>query len=258
MPSGSGGGVKDRVALVTGASRGIGLVTAQLLAERGAIVVGVARSNISQPIFALTIVADLSTETECRQTVETILETFGRIDVLVCNHGIGTAHERPLYETTVESYHQSMQTNIDGPFYLTRYVMPSMVQQNYGRFVYVASTAAITVDPEPGVGYNTSKAALCGLMRSVAQDGGPYHITSNAVCPGWVRTELAERSAIAEAKQRGNDTTSEDIWNERAALYPAKRVVTPLEVAHAILFLASEESSGISGESIRVSLGCPW
>jgi NAD(P)-dependent dehydrogenase (short-subunit alcohol dehydrogenase family) len=255
-------GVKDRVALVTGASRGIGLATAQLLAEHGAIVVGVARSSIvdlassSSQIFDHTIVADLSMETDCQRTVDTTLQKYGRIDIFVCNHGIGTAHERPLHETTIDIYRQSMQTNVDGPFYLTRFILPSMVQRNYGRLVYVASTAAMTVDPEPGVGYNTSKAALCGLMRSAAQDGGKYNITSNAVCPGWVRTELAERSAVAEAQQR--NMTPEEIWKERAALYPAQRVVTPNEVAHAILFLASEESSGISGESIRVSLGCPW
>ena len=93
-------------------------------------------------------------------------------------------------------------------------------------------------------------------MRSVCQDGGPYGVTANAVLPGWVRTEMAERSAEAEAKEKG--VTKEEIWKERSALYPPKRVVTPEEVAHTILFLASEESSGISGESIRVSLGCPF
>lgn len=81
-------------------------------------------------------------------------------------------------------------------------------------------------------------------------------MTANAVLPGWVKTEMADRSAKAEAKQRG--MTKEQVWNERAALYPPKRVVTPEEVAHTILFLASEESSGVSGESIRVSLGCPY
>lgn len=81
-------------------------------------------------------------------------------------------------------------------------------------------------------------------------------MTSNAVLPGWVRTEMAERSAMAEAKERG--VTAEEIWKERAALYPAKRVVEIDEVAHTILFLASEESSGVSGESIRVALACPW
>lgn len=81
-------------------------------------------------------------------------------------------------------------------------------------------------------------------------------MTSNAVLPGWVKTEMADRSAKAEAEAKG--TTQEEIWKQRAALYPAKRVLTPEEVAHTILFLASEESSGVSGESIRVSGACPW
>jgi len=93
-------------------------------------------------------------------------------------------------------------------------------------------------------------------MKSACQDGGPYGVTANAVLPGWVKTEMADLSAAQEAKDKG--VTVEDIWKERAALYPPKRVVTPEEVAHTILFLASEESSGVSGESIRVALGCPW
>ncbi len=93
-------------------------------------------------------------------------------------------------------------------------------------------------------------------MRSAATDGGAHGITANAVLPGWVRTEMAERSALAEAQQRG--ITTDQVWQERAALYPPKRVATPEEVAHMIAFLASEESSGVSGESIRVALGSHW
>jgi NAD(P)-dependent dehydrogenase (short-subunit alcohol dehydrogenase family) len=93
-------------------------------------------------------------------------------------------------------------------------------------------------------------------MRSVAQDGGQHGITSNAVLPGWVRTEMAENSAKAEAKERG--ITVEEVWVERAKLYPPGRVVTPLEVAEVIAFLASEESSGVSGEAITVALGSIW
>jgi NAD(P)-dependent dehydrogenase (short-subunit alcohol dehydrogenase family) len=90
----------------------------------------------------------------------------------------------------------------------------------------------------------------------VAQDAGAHGVTANAVLPGWVRTEMAERSAGEEARQRGMSV--EDVWAERAALYPPKRVVTPGEVADAIAFLASEESGGISGEAVTVALGSPW
>lgn len=90
-------------------------------------------------------------------------------------------------------------------------------------------------------------------MRSVAQDGGSYGITSNAVLPGWVRTEMAERAALQEAKDRS--ITTDQVWKERAAMYPPGRVATPREVAEVIAFLASDESSGVSGEAIRVALG---
>jgi NAD(P)-dependent dehydrogenase (short-subunit alcohol dehydrogenase family) len=90
-------------------------------------------------------------------------------------------------------------------------------------------------------------------MRSVALDAGAFGVTSNAVLPGWVRTEMAERSARQEAKDRG--ITSDQVWKERASIYPPGRVATPGEVAEMIAFLASEESSGVSGEAIRVALG---
>jgi NAD(P)-dependent dehydrogenase (short-subunit alcohol dehydrogenase family) len=93
-------------------------------------------------------------------------------------------------------------------------------------------------------------------MRSVAVDAGAYGITSNAVLPGWVRTEMAERSARQEAEDRG--LTTDQVWEEREALYPPGRVATPREVAEMIAFLASEESSGVSGESISVALGGIW
>jgi NAD(P)-dependent dehydrogenase (short-subunit alcohol dehydrogenase family) len=104
-----------------------------------------------------------------------------------------------------------------------------------------------------GSAYTSSKHGLLGLMRSIARDAGSHGVTSNAVLPGWVRTPMAETSAKAEAAQRG--ITPEEVWEERALLYPAGRVVTPKEVAEVIAFLASEESSGVNGEAITVALG---
>jgi NAD(P)-dependent dehydrogenase (short-subunit alcohol dehydrogenase family) len=130
-----------------------------------------------------------------------------------------------------------------------------MVERKYGRLVYTSSTAGQVAEYASSA-YNSSKHGLLGLMRSVAQDAGPYNVTSNAVLPGWVRTDMAERSAEAEARQRG--VSVEEIWTERGQLYPPGRVVTPREVAEAIAFLASEESSGINGEAITVALGAVW
>ena len=148
-----------------------------------------------------------------------------------------------------------MRINLDGPFHLSRLVLPGMIERQFGRVVYTSSTAGLIAEPA-GCAYNASKHGLLGLMRSVAVDGGAYGVTSNAVLPGWVRTEMAERSARHEAEDRG--ITADQVWEERAALYPPGRVATPREVAEMIAFLASEESSGVSGEAIRVALGSVW
>jgi len=250
-------GVEGRTALVTGASRGIGLATAKLLVSKGARVMAVARTESDLVTTGIEnyLSADLSTQEGCRYAVDETIQRFGSIDLLIVNHGLGSAHEVPIYEQKIETFEESMRTNLEGPYYLTRFAMPYMVKKKYGRCVYTSSTAAIDAE-YAGPGYNTSKTGLIGLMRSVCQDGGIHNITANAVCPGWVRTEMAEKSAEAEAKQKG--TSREKIWEERASLYTAKRVIEPQEVAATILFLASEESSGVSGESIRVSLGCPY
>lgn len=249
-------GVEGRVGLITGASRGIGRATAELLASRGARVMCVARSQQDLAEVGLDYtVADLGTTEGCAQAVADTERRLGPIEILVCNHGIGSALERVVWEQDPELWNETMRVNLDGPFHLSRLTLRGMVLRRYGRVVFTSSTAGLVAEPA-GTAYNTSKHGLLGLMRSVAQDGGAYGITSNAVLPGWVRTEMAERSAEQEAKDR--DLTIDQVWQERAALYPAGRVVTTREVAETIAFLASEESSGINGEAIRVALGSVW
>ncbi len=249
-------GVKGRVTLVTGAGRGIGKIAAELLTARGARVMAVSRSE--EELAALGVeytVADLGTVEGCALVVEETARRLGPVEVFVCNHGIGSAHERVIWEQDPDVWYETMRINLDGPFHLSRLLLRGMVEQNYGRVVYTSSTAARTAEPA-GSAYNCSKVGLLGLMRSVAQDGGAYGVTSNAVLPGWVRTAMAERSAQAEARDRG--VSSQEIWKERDAMYLPGRVVTPGEVAEMIAFLASEESSGVSGQAITVALGSDW
>jgi NAD(P)-dependent dehydrogenase (short-subunit alcohol dehydrogenase family) len=246
-------GVKGRVTLVTGAGRGIGRVTADLLASRGAKVMAAARSENELKSLGLSyVVADLGTPEGCVHAVKETQDRLGPVEILVCNHGIGSAHERVIWEQKTELWRETMRINLDGPYWLSQAVVKGMIDQDYGRLVFTSSTAG-QVAEYAGSAYNSSKHGLLGLMRSVAQDAGPYGVTSNAVLPGWVRTPMAEKSAKADAKQRG--ISVEEVWAERAALYPAGRVVTPQEVAEVIAFLASEESSGVNGEAITVALG---
>jgi NAD(P)-dependent dehydrogenase (short-subunit alcohol dehydrogenase family) len=246
-------GVEGRVALVTGAGRGIGLATARLLDSRGARVMCVART---EPELAATglpyTAADLGTRKGCALAVSETEQHLGPIDILVCNHGIGSAHERVVWEQDPDQWAETLRVNLDGPFHLTRLALRGMVERGYGRVVYTSSTSGEVAEPA-ACAYNSSKHGLLGLMRSVAVDAGRFGVTSNAVLPGWVRTEMAEKSARAESRDRG--ITVEEVWQERGALYPPGRVATPEEVAETIAFLASEEASGISGQAVTVALG---
>jgi len=246
-------GVEGKVALVTGAGRGIGRETAELLAARGAVVMAVARSENELLKTGLNYtVADLGTVEGCENTVRETLTRLGPIEIFVCNHGIGSAHERVIWEQDIATWEETMRINLDGPFHLSRLIVKGMVEKGYGRVVYTSSTAG-QVAEFAGSAYNCSKHGLIGLMKSVAQDAGAHGVTSNAVLPGWVRTEMAERSARAEAEERG--ISSDEVWREREALYAPGRVATPREVAEMIAFFASEESSGVSGQAVTVALG---
>ena len=249
-------GVENRVALVTGAGRGIGKAAAELLAARGARVMAVARSERELAALGLDYVAaDLGSREGCELAVDAVEHRLGPVEILVCNHGIGSAHERVIWEQEPALWAETLRVNLDGPFYLSRRVTAGMVERGYGRIVYTSSTAG-QVAEYAGSAYTSSKHGLLGLMRSVALDAGPHDVTANAVLPGWVRTEMAEASARTEAARRG--VSVEEIWIERGKLYPPGRVVTTREVAEVIAFLASEESSGVNGEAITVALGGVW
>lgn len=246
-------GVEGRVALITGGGRGIGRAAADVLASRGARVLVVARNQHElEKTGHEYSVADLGTPEGCEHAVADAEQRLGPVDILICNHGIGSAHERVVWEQDPDLWNETIRVNLDGPFHLSRLVLKGMIERQYGRIVYTSSTAGLVAE-YAGSAYNSSKHGLLGLMRSVALDAGPYGVTSNAVLPGWVRTEMAERSAKQEAKDRR--ITANQVWEERAALYPPGRVPTAQEVAEMIAFLASEESSGVNGEAIKVALG---
>jgi NAD(P)-dependent dehydrogenase (short-subunit alcohol dehydrogenase family) len=245
-----------RVALVTGAGRGIGRAAATLLAARGERVMATARSESELATLGLDyVVADMGDPAGCALAVSETQARLGPIEILVVNHGIGSAHERVIWEQDPAVWRETMRVNLDGPFELSRLVVGGMAERGYGRVAYTSSTAG-QVAERAGSAYTASKHGLLGLMRSVAQDAGPFGVTSNAVLPGWVRTEMAERSAAAEAERR--QMTVDEVWAERAAVYPPGRVVTPQEVAETLVWLCSDAASGVNGEAVTVALGSIW
>ena len=248
--------MKGRVALVTGGGRGIGRAVAQLLSVAGARVMIVARNERELAAAGLEyVVADLGTPEGCALAVRETDQRLGPIDLLVVNHGIGSAHERLVWEQDPAVWRQTMRVNLDGPFELARLTVGGMCERGFGRLVFTSSTAGEKAE-RAGSAYTASKHGVIGLARAVAQDAGPFGVTSNAVLPGWVRTEMAEKSARAEAERRGIST--EQVWRERAAIYPQNRVLEPREVAEVIAFLCSDAAGGVNGEAITVALGGIW
>ncbi len=246
----------ERVALVTGGGRGIGREAALLLAASGARVMVAARNQGELAAVGLEyVVADLGSPEGCALAVAETERRLGPIDLLVVNHGIGSAHERLVWEQDPEVWRQTMRVNLDGPFELTRLTVGGMCRRGFGRVVYTSSTAGQTAE-RSGSAYTASKHGVIGLARAVAQDAGPFGVTSNAVLPGWVRTEMAERSARTESERRG--ITVDQVWRERAAIYPRNRVLEPREVAQVIAFLCGDAAGGVNGEAITVALGGVW
>jgi NAD(P)-dependent dehydrogenase (short-subunit alcohol dehydrogenase family) len=255
------GPLAGRVALVTGAGRGIGRATAALLAADGATVMGVARTaaeleSLATETGAEWLAADLGEPGAAAHAVEETERRLGRIDVLVNNAGIGSAGERPVWEQDPARWRQSLELNLDAPFELTRLALPGMIERSFGRIVMVCSLASLAAGVAPGMSaYVVSKHGLLGLTRAVAVEVAPYGITCNAVLPGSVRTATAESKVAEEAARAG--VTHEEAWAARAARSHAGRLVEAGEVAAAIRFLVSDAASGVNGEALGVGLQ-PW
>jgi NAD(P)-dependent dehydrogenase (short-subunit alcohol dehydrogenase family) len=248
-----------RVALVTGASSGIGRATAVELCRRGARVMAVARrgqllAQLAEETGASYVACSLETPEGCAQAIEAARQ-LGPIEILVNNAALGTGRDGSVLALETGDWRATMNLDLDVPFLLTKMAAADMVRAGWGRIIMVSSTAGQVGGPGMAA-YCAAKHGLLGLMRATAVDLAPYGVTCNAVLPGWVRTELSERSAERAAAERGIGV--EQIWADRARSYPARRTVDPAEVAAAIAFLASERASGVNGEALTVALGGLW
>jgi len=255
------GDLSGRVALVTGGSSGIGRAVSLALSARKARVAAVGRSRdrldqVARQGEGITaVLVSLDEPDGCAQAVAQA-RLIGPVTILVHAAGLGGYLNRPIWQETSQAWRAMLAVNLDAAFELTRLASADMMEARWGRIVMIGSTAGEIGAPAMSA-YSASKAGLLGLVRSAALDLGPYGVTVNAVVPGWVRgTLMAERDAELEAARRG--ITAEAVWAQRAASYPAGRVLSTAEVAAVVSFLVSDSASGMSGAAISVTLGGIW
>ena len=246
-------GAESRVAVVTGASRGIGRAIAAELARSGHRVIALGRDR--QALDALASEADGAVQPmHCDVGEEAeVAEVFGEIghvDILVNNAGVATSN--PLHRTTLSQWEEMLRVNATGPFLCTRAVLPGMRAANWGRIVVVASVAGLSGAPYIGA-YAASKHAAIGLMRVVAAEVRATGITANAVCPSYVRTPMTDRTVAALAERTGRSVpASEALLVEQMAL---GRLVEPDEVAAAVTYLVSASAAAVNGQAIVIDGG---
>jgi NAD(P)-dependent dehydrogenase (short-subunit alcohol dehydrogenase family) len=244
--------LNGRVGLVTGAGGGIGREIARRLAGEGMSVAvldrdGPAAQAVAAEIGGLAVAADVTSEEEVGGAVDTILAAFNQIDVLVNNAGI--AWMGPALDMPLEALQAMLRVNVEGVFIMSRAVLPHMIARRTGSVVNLASWAGKT-GPAFFAGYGATKSAVIGLTQALAREMAPHGIRVNAICPGIV-VDTAMRTAI-EAQQRlyGLPETA-----EREKSIPIGRVSVPDDVARIAAFLASDEASYMTGESINLSGG---
>jgi NAD(P)-dependent dehydrogenase (short-subunit alcohol dehydrogenase family) len=206
-----------------------------------------AAQTVAAEVGGLAVAADVTSPEQVSRAVETIIARFQRIDLLVNNAGI--AWMGPALDTPLEALQSMLRVNVEGVFIVSRAVLPHMIAQRSGAVVNLASWAGKTGNAF-FAGYSASKFAVVGLTQALAREMAPHGIRVNAICPGIV-VDTAMRTAI-EAQQRhyGLPETA-----ERARSIPIGRLSVPDDVARVAAFLASEEASYITGESINLSGG---
>lgn len=240
-----------RVALVTGAGRGIGRRVSLELAGRG---YAVAVNDLSEPeevlgelrdtgMEALSVPGDVSDEAAVGEMVGTIVERFGRIDVLVNNAGVSFI--TPAEETSLADWNRTLAVNLTGPFLMCREFGKVMLEQGQGSIVNISSVAGL-LGVSDRAAYNASKHGLVGLTRTLAAEWGGRGVRVNAVCPGWVKTEMDDED------QAGGGYTDADIEDR----VPMGRFARPEDIARAVAFLADPEQSGfVNGHTLSVDGG---
>ncbi|HUE90180.1 MAG TPA: SDR family NAD(P)-dependent oxidoreductase [Vicinamibacterales bacterium] len=249
-----------RTALVTGGGRGAGAVIASALAAVGAAVVLAARTKSEIDVVAERLSAngarvwafdcDVSDPVSVEGLARSTAATAGRIDILVNNAGIGFA--APLAKTSLEDWQRVIGVNATGTFLCARTWLPGMLESGWGRIINIASVAGLSGDRYISA-YAASKHAVVGFTRAMAAEVATHGVTVNAVCPTYLDTEMTQATLDRIVASTGRDRGS--ALDTIVAKSPQKRLVTPEEVAAAVVFLCGEHARGITGESLVIDGG---
>jgi 3-hydroxybutyrate dehydrogenase len=249
--------LNGKSALITGGGRGIGRAIALEFARNGARVAVAARTaeqveQVASEIGAdaIALVCDVSDPESVARMFSDMRERFGNADILVNNAGI--AESATLVNTTDELWHRHLAINLSGTFYCTRAAVPSMLKKGWGRVINVASIAGKSGAPYIAA-YSASKHGVLGLTRSAALELATTGVTVNAICPGYVDTDMVTRGVERITAKTGR--TAEEALDSLKKMSPQNRLVTPEEVAAIALLLASDAGRGINGQGINVDGG---
>lgn len=252
----------DRTALVTGAAKGMGWEICMTLAREGADIALAARDvppleTLAREIEALgrrVLVApcDVTHAPAVQRTVARTLEAFGRIDILVNAAGVTGPIETPVQDITVEDFRFVLDTNVVGTFLPIKYVLPGMIARRYGKIVNISGTSGLR-GYKLRAAYSSSKWALRGLTRTVALEAGPHNINVNALHPGIVAGDRMDRLCREKARKRG--ASPEEVHQEYVNEMALRRVTTAQDIANAVLFLVSDDSANMTGQSVTVDGG---
>jgi len=242
--------LKDKIAIVTGGSRGIGRAIALKLASLGAKVVVNYRVNAeaaqevveaikAQGGEAIAVQADVRNADDAKRLVQTAQSTYGRLDILVNNAGIH--RDNLLVRMSEEDWDAVMDTNLRGTFNCTKAAMRPMMKQRYGRIVNITSVSGLAGNPGQA-NYSAAKAGLVGFTKAVAKEVGPRKITVNAIAPGYITTD--QTAYLPEE------------WKAKAIeMTPLGRAGSPEDIANAVAFLVSDEAGFVTGVVLRVDGG---
>lgn len=247
--------LEEKVALITGGTSGIGSATAMRFAAEGAAVAITGRNaergdQVVQEIVAnggdaLFIRSDVRSADDCRRAVDQTLDRFGRIDVLFNNAGV--FHPKSIPDCTEEEWDETIDASLKGAFLMSKYVLPSMIERGSGSIIHTSSGWGI-LGGDKAAAYCAAKGGLIVMAKAMAIDHGPDGIRVNCVCPGDVLTPMLPD----DAAKRG---MSWDDYAAGAADRPLGRIGTAEDIANAVLYLASDESEFVTGESLVVDGG---